>query len=206
MYDCFNWDSYSKTEYLPQITNMVSVENDMLVSNSYVENGEVCFKDNLHTNWKEIYHQVIKLKVKSVLEVGCGCTHHLINLHKLNSNLDLHGIDYSKDQIEIGYKLFNLDLYPFKDNLKVLDFTKPLNDINEKYDLVFTQAVTMHLAHERAINFIKNMGTLSKSYIVMVENVNHHDYDKLFKEALPDFERVYDYKYLPTVFILKRVK
>ena len=206
MYDCFNWDSYSKTEYLPQITNMVSVENDMLVSNSYVENGEVCFKDNLHTNWKEIYHQVIKLKVKSVLEVGCGCTHHLINLHKLNSNLDLHGIDYSKDQIEIGYKLLNLDLYPFKDNLKVLDFTKPLNDINEKYDLVFTQAVTMHLAHERAINFIKNMGTLSKSYIVMVENVNHHDYDKLFKEALPDFERVYDYKYLPTVFILKRVK
>lgn len=206
MYDCFNWDSYSKTEYLPQITNIVSVENDMLVSKSYVENGEACFKDNLHTNWKEIYHQVIKLGVKSVLEVGCGCTHHLINLHKLNPNLDLHGIDYSKDQIDIGYKLFNLDLYPFKNNLRVLDFTKPLDTVNEKYDLVYTQAVTMHLAHERAISFIKNMGSLSKSYIVMVENINHHDYDQLFKEALPDFERVYDYKYLPTVFILRRIK
>jgi hypothetical protein len=62
----------------------------------------------------------------------------------------------------------------------------------------------MHLAHERAIKFIKNMGKLAKSKIVMIENITHHDYDQLLKEALPDFERVYDYKYLSTVFILNR--
>lgn len=204
LHDCFNWDTYSQTAYIPELLHVVSKQNDMLVENSLVDNGEVVFNDNLHDNWKEIYHQVIKLKAKSVLEVGCGCTHHLINLYKLDPTLELHGIDYSKTQIDIGYKLFNLQDYPFKDNLKVQDFTKDIEEATPKYDLVFTQAVTMHLAHERAIKFIRNMGKLAKSHIVMVENITHHDYDKIFKEALPEFERVYDHKYLPTIFILKR--
>lgn len=206
LYDCFNWDVYTQTDYLPQILNIVSKENDMLVKDSVIENGEVVFNDNLHTNWKEIYHQIIKLKARSVLEVGCGCTHHLMNLYKLDPTLELHGIDYSKNQIDIGYKLFNLQDYPFKDNLKVQDFTKDIEDTEPKYDVVYTQAVTMHLEHTRAIKFIKNMGKLAKSHIVMVENINHHDYDTLFKEALPDFERVYDHKYLPTILLLKRIK
>lgn len=204
-HDCFNWDTYTQDDYLGQIVNSVSKQNEMLITNSCIENGEAVFKDNLHTNWKEIYHQVIKLKAKSVLEVGCGCTHHLMNLYKLDPTLNLNGIDYSQNQIDLGYKLFNLQDYPFKNNLKVQDFTKDIEETEPKYDLVYTQAVSMHLAHDRAIKFIRNMGKLAKSYIVKVENIQYHDYDVLFKEALPDFERVYDHKYLPTVFVLKRI-
>lgn len=204
LYDCFNWDNYTRSDYFSQIVDTVMKENTMIISEPIIENGEPIFKDNLHTNWKEIYHQVIKSKAASVLEVGCGCAHHLINLHKLNPNLELHGIDYSQEQIDVGYKLFSLQDYAFKKNIKVQDFTKDIGDVQPQYDVVYTQAVTMHLAHERAIRFIKNMGKLAKSKIVMVENITHHDYDQLFKEALPEFERVYDYKYLPTVFILNR--
>lgn len=205
-YDCFNWESYTKNNYLPEMLSIVSKENDMIVSKSYVENNEVVFKDNLHTNWMEIYHQVIKSNPESVLEVGCGCAHHLINLHKLNPKIQLFGIDYSQSQINLGYEYFDLNQYSFKNNLKVMDFTKELEDSSNQYDIVFTQAVTMHLAHDRAIQFIKNMGKLAKSKIIMVENITHHDYDTLFKEALPDFERIYDHKYLPTVFTLRRIK
>ena len=67
LYDCFNWDTYPQTDYIPKLLTTVSKQNDMLVKDSVVENGEIIFKDNLHTNLKEVYHQVIKLKAKSVL-------------------------------------------------------------------------------------------------------------------------------------------
>jgi 2-polyprenyl-3-methyl-5-hydroxy-6-metoxy-1,4-benzoquinol methylase len=205
--DDFNWDTYTANYYEPEMDNIISKDHSMLVSKSYIDaSGHGVFKDNLHPNWKEVYHQVIKSEATSVLEVGCGPGQHLINLYKLNPNLELFGFEYSQSQIDLGYKHFNLQDYPFKDNLKVKDFSLDVGEPTSRYDLVFTQAVTMHLAYSKASKFISNMGKLAKSRIVMIENVNSHNYDNLLKEALPAFQRVKDSKYVSTVFVMERIK
>jgi hypothetical protein len=72
---------------------------------------------------------------------------------------------------------------------------------------VYTQAVSMHLSHDRVKKFLVNMGKLSSKYLLMIENVKCHDYLELFKELLPDFEVVKSFGegiYTPNSVLLKR--
>lgn len=209
LYDDYNWDTYTTDDYESQVFGRLLNEDklDLIVNNfERDEQGELVFKDNLHHNWKEIYHLVDKFKVNSVYECGCGSGQHLINLRKLNPKILLEGCDYSQTQIDLGNKYFNLSSYDIHDKIYVMDMTKDIPDTVEKFDFVFTQAVTMHLQHEKALKFIKNMGKLSAKYILLIENIASHNYPELIKEALPEFEFVVDNKYAPTSLLLKRKK
>ena len=207
LYDDYNLDTYTTDDYEPQVFDRLTNGDklDLLVTNfERDEKGELVFKDNLHSNWKEVYHFVDKLKVNSVYECGCGSGQHLINLRKLNAKILLEGCDYSQSQIDLGFKYLNLSEYDIHDKIYVMDMTKDIPDTIGKFDFVFTQAVTMHLQHEKALKFLKNMGKLSGNYILLIENVTKHNYPELLKEALPEFEIVFDNKYVPTSFLLKR--
>ena len=207
LHDDFIWDSYSEDYYEREMVDVLQSRDglDMIIENSEVKNCEAIFKDNLHPNWCELYHQVVKLGVSSVFECGTGCGHHLINIKKLCPSIEINGCDYSKKQIDLGYKHFNLREYDFSDRLFVKDFTEDLDtgDI-QPHEFVFTQAVTMHLAYEKAKKFIRNMGSVSSKYVFLIENITAHDYPSLFEEVLPEFERIHDSKYLDTGFLLKR--
>jgi hypothetical protein len=196
--DDYDWNTYTQNNYEKELN--IFLENgdgngdgkDMIIKNFTAKDNELIFKDNLHPNWKEIYHQVCNLKINSVFECGCGCAHHLINIHRINSNIDINGCDYLQSQIHLGKKYFNLEDYPFYNKIFVRDLSQ-LDAINEdkKYDFVFTHAVTMHLAYNKAKNMLINMGKLSSKYIFLIENWTNHNYDNLITEALPNFKIIH---------------
>ena len=203
--DDFNWDTYSKI-YEGQINNdFLGKGMGFIVDKYQIINDELVFADNLHVNWKEIYHLVHKLKVKSIYECGCGGAYNLINNQIINPNLKVNGCDYLQSQIDIGYKYFNLGNYEFSKRLKVIDMVN-IDDINAlgKHEFVYTQAVTMHLSYERAKKFLLNMKELSTKYIFLIENITMQDYDTLISEVFPEFERIIDNKYINNSILLKR--
>ena len=194
--DDWNWDTYTEDSYEKEL-NVFLVKGDgngdgkdMIIKNSHVVNGELFFKDNLHPNWKEIYYQTHNLKINSVFECGCGCAHHLMNIYRINPQIDINGCDYSQSQIDLGKKYFQLGDYRFCNKIYVKDLSVPQNfGENEKYEFVYSHAVSMHLKHNKAKNMLMNMGRLSSKYIFMIENwTDSHNYDALIAETLPDFE------------------
>ena len=204
--DCFNWDSYTKSHYESEMSMLTKEYNlDFIIDNFVLENEEIIFKNNLHNNWMELYHQIHKLKVSSVYECGCGNAHHLINIHKIDNTIDIGGCDYSQTQIDLGEKYFNLNSYPFKEKLKVIDLTNDLHEIDKTYEFVFTQAVVMHLSYDRAKKFLSNIKKLTSKYIFLIENPANHDYNQLISEVLPEFEKFdLDKKYIDYAILLKR--
>jgi 2-polyprenyl-3-methyl-5-hydroxy-6-metoxy-1,4-benzoquinol methylase len=206
-YDDYNWDTYTTDDYESQVFNTLTQKDglDLIIKNFKRDSlGELVFEDNLHDNWKEVYHFVDKFNVNSVYECGCGSGQHLINLRIINPKLLIEGSDYSQSQIDLGKKYLNLSNYDIQDKLYTMDMTKDLPNNIGKFDFVFTQAVTMHLRHSKALEFLKNMGKLSNKYILLIENINAHNYPNLIKESLPDFEIVNEKKYINNTIILKR--
>jgi hypothetical protein len=205
-HDDFIWENYS-LRYGSEIqTEFLHKGIDMIVSEVELDDkNELIFTDNLHPNWKELYHLIHKLKVKSIFECGCGCAHHLINSQKINPNLLVNGCDYSDSQIKLGVSYFGLEKYEFSKRLKVRDMTN-IPDIESlgKHEFVYTQAVAMHLSDERVRKFLHNMSLLSSKYIFMIENVSAHDWNSLIKEFFPEFERVIDNKYIDYGILLKK--
>tara|TARA_R110002020_G_scaffold292094_4_gene507475 strand:- start:620 stop:1252 length:633 start_codon:yes stop_codon:yes gene_type:complete len=205
-YDDFDWDTYTETNYEKQLIASTT-QHTIIVKPSQDENFNESFA-NLHPNWKEIYYQIHKLGVKSVFECGCGCAMHLINIATLYPQVSIAGCDYAQSQIDLGYKYLNLEDYNFNNKIVQKDMTKN-SGIEElgTHEFVYTQAVTMHLEHHKAVSFLKNMGRLSSKYIFLIENYNSHDYDSLLSEALPDFERLKnDNQYVPNSAYLLRKK
>ena len=210
--DDFNWNSYTRDYYAREQEQSMRIYKLIVEKNPegpLLDNdGNIVFDPKVHDNWKELYHRVHNLKVKSVFECGCGSGYHLINLHNLNTNLKISGCDINIEQIELGNKDFNLSSYPFFDKIKILDFTdsEKVKDL-ETFDFVFTQAVTMHLRHDKAVKFLKNMASISNKYIFLIENKNAHNYPSLLAEAIPNFELVnFDKSYVTDdyVYLLKR--
>lgn len=205
--DDYNWNTYTKIGYEKQIIQFLKngdnngYGKDMILQNfSFIDN-KLSLKDNLHPNWKEIYNQFYNSKANSVFEIGCGCGHHLINIYNINKDTDINGCDYSQSQLDVGKKYFNIDKLPFYNKLFVQDFSIPNLKYDNKYEFVFTHTVIMHLSYKNAKNMLINMGNLSSKYIFLIENWNIHDYDKLLKEALPNFNIIHrpvdKYDYVP---------
>lgn len=206
--DDFNWERYTELFYKKEmITHFINKNIPIIINKfTYDDNNEIIFNDDLHLNWKELYHQIHKLKVKSIFECGCGNGHHLINSQKINPNLIINGCDYSQSQIDLGKEYFNLNDYEFYNRLTVTDIinTKDISLLG-KHEFVYTQAVTMHLAYDRAKKFLFNMKELSSKYIFLIENIAAHDYDKLISEIFPEFERIKTDKYINNGILLKRI-
>lgn len=205
--DDFDWNTYTQQDYERQVFQQIQKQDGMdLLITKYGrdENNHFQFFDNLHPNWKELYHLADVLNVNSIYEVGCGSGQHLINLRVLNPNVKLAGCDYAQSQIDLGFSRLNLHNYDFAKDLRVVDMTEPLNDGVEQYELVYTQAVVMHLAYDRAKKMLANMCRLSSKYILMIENILHHNFPMLIEECAPEFEIVNSKKYINNTILLKR--
>lgn len=205
--DDFKWDTYTQDYYEREMIDVLQTryKHDMIANNFTEVDGELEFHDNLHDNWKEVYHLVHKLGVKSVFECGCGCAHHLINIHKTSPGVEINGCDYAQSQIDLGYKHYELDKYDFAKRLTVKDMVDGVDfEDMGTHEFVYTQAVTMHLSYEKAKKFLYNMKKLTSKYIFLIENITAHDYETLISEILPEFERVKDSKFVDYGILLKR--
>lgn len=154
-------------------------------------NGTLQFNVNLCRNIRQLLYQIWAHRdwIKTVYECGCGAGWNIRNMFKVFPHLQIDGSDYSKDQLEFGRQFFaehNDTVIPgLHDTLKVIDMTQfnAVDQVGKTSDLVYCQAVTMHLRDDKAIRFIQNMMKLSNRYIFMGENFNYHDYPDLLARA-----------------------
>lgn len=206
-HDDYYWPEYTDI-YSNQTRDMQQDTYDFVIQNSYVDGDKIVFKDHFHENWKDLYSKILELKATSVMECGCGPGHHLYNIKHLFPSIEIFGVDLLETQCDHGHVDLKIPK-EFYDNITIGDFTIPniYQSIGRQFDFVFTQAVTQHLNHEKAVTFIQNMAGVSGKYIMMKENLNNHDYEFVFKETgiLNEFDlEIIPGELMPSIFLKRK--
>jgi hypothetical protein len=183
--DDFDWTRYH-LEYAAQLR---SQEGGVLLR---LEDGDYDWRSGqlvplvsgvptLHPNHHLLYQIVSDLKPTSVLELGCGGGDHLHNLAVLLPNLDIRGVDRSAEQLRT-LALRNPECAPL---CQVFNISEDSAASLEPADIVFTQAVIMHIqtgdAHRKAL---QTAFSLSRKQVVLIENWRRHDFVADIRELL----------------------
>lgn len=204
--DEYNWSTYTKN-YRDQIDQMINIKKrEFFVKNFEIVNDQIIVKDNIHPNSKELYSIIYKLKPKSVYECGVGGCYHLKNINMILPRLKITGSDLLETQLKFG-KQFSQLPDSIDSSLRVIDMTKELPDDVGKFELVYTQAVIMHLSTKNAKLFLENMNRLSEKYIILIESSNNHEnfYD-FVKETLPGYKFELTNQYITNGIILTKTE
>jgi trans-aconitate methyltransferase len=173
--DDFDWTSYHRY-YREELKSIGRKHTLILKKDAFAfENGELSVPGllPLHPNHKLLYETILRINPISIIEVGCGGGDHLANLQALNPEFNVFGVDRSVNQLDHA-----VVRHPALENkMVVLDITS--RDLNlEQADLVFSQAVLMHISEteNRFQIAFSNMFALAKAQIVLVENWTQHDF------------------------------
>jgi len=175
--DC-NWGKYHMV-YKRQVMDITNEFTLVLSKDEYqIIEGKILLNPMLlplNPNSKLLYETIYHLNPKSILEVGVGGGDHIHNLHLLLPEAKFYGMDISQNQID-----FLLYRHPDLKNictLAVADVTrKDILNTFGKVDLVYTQAVLMHIRRgNRHIWALKNMFNIS-NYIVLMEHWARHNF------------------------------
>lgn len=98
------------------------------------------------------------LRVRTVLDAGCGEGFTLVKLHEHKIGTKLEGIEFSKGSVDLGKKM-----YPYL-NLKQGSIYK-LSHKNNSIDLVICTEVLEHV--EDPIKALKELVRVSKKYLLL---------------------------------------
>jgi hypothetical protein len=204
--DVKDWNEYAETLFW--CMNSGQEHADIYLNDDFkIENGRLIHNKRLHENYAEIYSQVVALDCKNVFECGAGAGIHLHNIAKIIGEENVFGADINPHGLLLGEKMFNLSPI-IKSHITICDFSNPDNRVlftNQKYDLVYTQAVTMHLSDENTYYFLINMDYICNKYILLIENTTQHNYDKLIKHALPNYKIHRDLFYKKDCYLLEKI-
>ena len=179
--DEFNWGAYpsayaqQKAQLMKSHTHLLTEDNHDLVA------GQIIMRQGakpLHAQHKILYETILEINPADVHEFGCGWGDHLANIRLLNPNIEVFGSDISAKQIEEASKRHEW----MKHYLWQLDITKAPDCM---YDLVYTQAVLIHLSDDNLKKAILNIAISARRYILMEENFFRRDYIKIFREINP---------------------
>ncbi len=172
--DDFDWRRYH-LEYGAQLEKIEATNTLRLADGQWeVRDGSIVLTRGLplHANHKVLYETILALQPKSVLEAGCGGGDHLHNLSLLMPGASIRGIDRSEGQLQV-LKRRNP---AFADRSSVVDLTLPHPTDVAPAELVFAQAVLMHIqtgnGHRVAL---WNVFDLATKQVVLMENLERHD-------------------------------
>ena len=129
----------------------------------YEKMHNCCIK--MHNDFKKF---LTEKSLSTVLEVGCGSGYYPRNLKELFTNIEYTGIDISETAIK-----FCESKSPF--NFLCIDFLK--NNLNKKFDLVFSHALIDHVYDVDL--FIEKIIQSSKRFV----------YVTAYRGYFPDLER-----------------
>ena len=182
--DDFRWRSYTGFDYEPQLQHLSDTGFNFLLTEDLIDSLRLDIElkvDNLHAPHIALYRMCLQAKPKRILEVGAGAGYHMINLSRLLPLVDICGVDLLHSQIQLGNRLFP-EHSRILSKIEIVDFTKSstIPIIESPFDIVYTQAVTMHLSYQKAIRMIMNMLAVSRKDVFLVEEFeSSHDYNLL---------------------------
>tara|TARA_A100001015_G_scaffold319292_1_gene441731 strand:+ start:706 stop:1620 length:915 start_codon:yes stop_codon:yes gene_type:complete len=191
--DDFDWNRYH-VFYSQELIDGGKNFSLIIKDNFIIKKDKVIKKKNvldLHPNHKLLYETILKLNPKDILEVGCGGGDHLANLSELNKKFKLFGIDRSNEQLQILKKRHpNLKI-----PLQIKDITKKNSKI-KKVDLIYTQAVLMHISETKnRFNYaLQNILKSSKKHIIFIENWKSHHFLNEINEIIENNKKFKSYK------------
>jgi len=133
-----------------------------------VDNGKInIYNGKMHENHILLYETILKINPLNVFEVGFGYGNHLYSLKKLLPQLNINGCEISYKQ-----KFMALNRYPLlqnvEQNLLLGDFLL-LSIPNSVFDIVYSQAVLMHMSTQRAKQAIEKMCNISTKYVMSID-------------------------------------
>lgn len=196
--DTFDWSLYT-LHYKGELKESSKEFTQSLNQGDYIFSNNKLIKANdkikpIHFNHHLLYETILQLGPNSVFELGCGNGMHLHNLQVLSPNIKLSGIDLLDEQLK-----FLHELYPdLKADLKQMDATVPFPDDTQKSDLVFSQAVLMHI-HTDDLHRVAlaNMFKLANKYVLLYESERKHNYvedvKKLSSDGKINWEKIFIY-------------
>ncbi len=175
--DDFDWGSYNE-QYAKQLVGIERTQTTKLAPGDFAwtVDGTLSLGADvkpLHPNHHCLYETVGALQVTSVIEIGCGGGDHLHNLQLLFPGLDLFGYDRSEGQLS-----FLRQRSPHLSGLvQARDMTLPYSPDLRPADVVYTQAVIMHI-HAGNGHFValSNACRMARRAVVLMENWHRHDY------------------------------
>lgn len=176
--DDFDWDNYTADSYHRRLKGDVESEYRAIsrpgqlrfdaASGAVVSDGAA-----IHPNQQLILEAIGQLAPRSVHEVGCGGGDHIASAAALFAGLEVSGGDRGATQLDLA-----LARHPqLKGRIGLQDITMPYSRAWPGADLVYTQAVIMHI-HTAVSHFvgIANMVRMARKYVLLVENRQCHNF------------------------------
>jgi len=146
--------------------------------NEYTDrNNEIIIKNNVN-----LFEKILKnISIKTIFEIGCNRGLNFKAIKLINQDISLNGLEINK----YAYDILNSE--NICDNL-YNDTIFNHNDTN-KYNLVFTKGVLIHINPEKLNEIYKKMYNMSDKYILIAEyysrdlrEINYRGHsNKLFK-------------------------
>ena len=170
--DDFVWSRYHKN-YSDQLKSGEKKYTFKLSDDFKITNEKLEFSCNppLNNNAELLYKIIHDLNPTSIFEVGCGGGDHMYNLLKIMPDVEIKGCDLLQKQLDF----LNERSPELKNKTAVHDITKwpvPLF-----YDLIYTQAVIMHIQKgDTHLEALRNLFCSSTEYIVLMENWERHNF------------------------------
>jgi hypothetical protein len=176
--DDFDWENYTADSYERRLKRDVESQHD-----AYSPPGTLRFDAatgtldtqgrNLHPNQHLILETIGRLSPASVHETGCGGGDHIATAAALYPDISCTGGDRGQTQLELA-----LRRHPeLAGRIGVQDITMPFSSQWPAADLVYTQAVIMHI-HTAVSHMVAlaNLVRQAQKYVLLMENLQCHNF------------------------------
>ncbi len=176
--DDFDWENYTADSYKRRITTDIepqfaTTSDDAAMTFDQATGVVSTGSKPLHPNHHLILEAIGQLQPASVHEVGCGAGDHVAHAKALFPDIAVSGGDRGATQLALA-----MERHPDLSNqLGLQDITMPFSKAWPKADLVYTQAVLMHI-HTAVSHFValSNIVRLANKYVLLMENVQCHNF------------------------------
>jgi pseudaminic acid biosynthesis-associated methylase len=120
-------------------------------------NNDFLIKNNIN-----LFEKILKkININSLFEIGCNRGLNLEAINNINKDISLYGLEINKKAYDIiKEKKICKECF----NISINDF-----NISEKYDLVLTKGVLIHLNPDKLDSIYQKMYDLSNKYILIAE-------------------------------------
>lgn len=108
--------------------------------------------------------------VQSIMEFGCGFGDRLFNLASKNNYKKFHGYDLNANRIKKGNYLLD------KQNITNVTLFNELDQLNKKYDLVFTSMTLIYFKEKEIFEIIRKIIYMSNRYIILQEVLSEKEF------------------------------